>query len=309
MKRLLIAYDGSPCAEAVIEDLAKAGLPTELEAVVISVADVWLPSNPDQPQPAFPSTTPEAVRKAREQALAALESAKAMAARAAERLKVIHPKWNVQPFACADSPAWGVLTKSIEWKASLVALGSHGRSTLERFFLGSVSQKVAAEAPCSVRIARPRKQPHHARVRVVVAVDGSEDSLGAVRSIASRVWPQHSEFRVVAVIDPRMETAIAWPEVYGAQWVQERDTGAKEAVCRVVEHSAKVLDDAGLAVETYLLSGDPKRELLAHAEAWEADSIFIGARGLHHGGRLALGTMASAVAARAHCSVEIVRRD
>ena len=75
----------------------------------------------------------------------------------------------------------------------------------------------------------------------------------------------------------------------------------------MLEHAAKILSDAGLAVETQLLKGDPKHELLTQAEAWEADAIFIGARGLHHGGRLALGTMASAVAARAHCSVEIVR--
>jgi nucleotide-binding universal stress UspA family protein len=71
--------------------------------------------------------------------------------------------------------------------------------------------------------------------------------------------------------------------------------------------SAKILHEAGLKVETHLLSGDPKRELLGHAQAWEANTIFLGARGLHHGGRLALGTTASAVAARAHCSVEIAR--
>ncbi len=307
MKRLLIAYDGSPCAEAVLEDMAKAGLPAEMEASVISVADVWLPSNADQPGPAFPASTPESVRKARDQALAALKSAQALADRAVDRLKVLHPKWSVESFACADSPAWGVLTKTIEWKASLVALGSHGRSTLERFFLGSVSQKVAAEASCSVRIARPRKNPHHARIRVVVAVDGSEDSIGAVHSVTSRVWPDHTEFRVVAVMDPRMETAIAWPEASGTQWVNEQDKASKEAVCRVLEHSAKKLGDGGLSVETHLLNGDPKKELLAHAEAWEADCIFLGARGLHHGGRLTLGTMAAAVTARAHCSVEIVR--
>jgi len=142
---------------------------------------------------------------------------------------------------------------------------------------------------------------------VAVAVDGSPESLGAVRSVASRIWPEFSEFRVVAVVDPRMETAIGWPDVYAAPWIQARDTSAKESICRMLEHSAKVLDEAGLGVETHLLNGDPKRELVTHAEAWEADTIFLGARGLHHGGRLALGTMASAVAARAHCSVEIAR--
>jgi len=307
MKKILIAYDGSPCAESVLDDLLKAGLPEELEAGIISVADVWLPSNPAGPLPSFPETLPEAVRKSRAQALTAVEDARALASRASDRVKILFPKWKVEPFACADSPAWGVLNKANEWKADLVALGSHGRSTLERLFLGSVSQKVAAEAVCSVRIARPRKHPHHTRLRVAVAVDGSQDALGAVRSVASRVWPQFSEFRVVAVIDPRMETAMGWPDVYTSQWIQQRDASAKESICRMLEHSAKALNDAGLNVETHLLTGDPKRELLAHAESWEADNIFLGARGLHHGGRLALGTMASAVAGRAHCSVEIAR--
>lgn len=307
MKRILIAYDGSPCADAAIEDLAKAGLPSELEACVIAVADVWLPTNPSGPMPEFPPANSEAVRKAREQALAALESVKALAARAAERLRTLHPHWKVESFGCADSPAWGVLNKSVEWKANLVVLGSHGRSVLERLFLGSVSQKVAAEAPCAVRISRPRKHPHHARARVVIAVDGSADSAAAVRAVAARVWPEFSEFRVVAVMDARLETAIAWPESVAAQWVQAGDSAAREGLLRMLEHSAKILSDAGLATETQLLNGDPKKELLAHAEAWEADAIFIGARGLHHGGRLALGTMASAIAGRAHCSVEIIR--
>jgi nucleotide-binding universal stress UspA family protein len=307
MKRILIAYDGSPCAESVLDDLLKAGLPDEMEAAIISVADVWLPSNPEGALPSFPESLPGAVRKARAQALTAVEDARVLASRACDRLKTLFPKWKVEPFTCADSPAWGVLNKAAEWKADLVALGSHGRSTLERLFLGSVSQKVAAEAVCSVRIARPRKHQHHARLRVAVAVDGSQDALGAVRSVASRVWPQFSEFCVAAVIDPRLETAMGWPDAHAAQWIQPRDTSAKESICRMLEHSAKLLDDAGLSVETRLLNGDPKRELLAHAEAWEADTIFLGARGLHHGGRLTLGTMASAVAGRAHCSVEIAR--
>jgi nucleotide-binding universal stress UspA family protein len=272
------------------------------------VADVWLPSNPEGTLPSFPEPLPEAVCNARAQALAAVEDARALASRGSDRLKLLFPKWKVEPFACADSPAWGILNKAVEWKADLVALGSHGRSTLERLFLGGVSQKVAAEAVCSVRIARPRKRPHHECLRAAVAVDGSQESLGAVQSVASRIWPEFSEFRVIAVMDPRMETAIGWPDVFGAPWIHARDASAKDAICRMLEHSAKVLGDAGLGVETHLLNGDPKRELVAHAEAWEADTIFLGARGLHHGGRLALGTMASAVAARSHCSVEIVRR-
>jgi nucleotide-binding universal stress UspA family protein len=278
-----------------------------MEAVVISVADVWLPSNPDGSPAHVAASAPEAVRRSHAQALAALEGARTLADTGSRRLKELFPTWKIETFACADSPAWGVLNQAKAWKADLVALGSHGRSTLERLFLGSVSQKVAAEAPCSVRIARPRKGPQHSQPRIVVAVDGSKDSLNAVGSVAARVWLPSSEFHVVAVTDPRLETAIAWPDATAELWVHARDASAKDAICRVLEHAAKRINDAGLKVETHLLTGDPKRELLRHAQSWEADAIFLGARGLHHGGRLSLGTMASAVAARAHCSVEIAR--
>jgi hypothetical protein len=36
--RILIAYDGSPHANAAIDDLRRAGLPRQAEALVVSVA-------------------------------------------------------------------------------------------------------------------------------------------------------------------------------------------------------------------------------------------------------------------------------
>ena len=45
--KILIAYDGSHCAEAALDDLKNAGLLTEnVEALILSVAEVWLP--PDE---------------------------------------------------------------------------------------------------------------------------------------------------------------------------------------------------------------------------------------------------------------------
>ena len=307
MKKLLFAYDGSACAEAALDDLSLAGLPRELDVVVLSVAEVWLPANPDRLEPVYPDTVATAVRRTREQALREVDSSRALAERAAERLRANFPRWNIKAEAEGDSPAWALIKKADQWRADLVVVGSHGRSTLERLFLGSVSHKVAAEAHCSVRISRPRRHAKPGRLRVVVAVDGSADAQDVVRNVAGRPWPEVAEFRVVAVMDPRMETALAWPDLYGAPWVHERDIEVREGALRMIEHSSKQLFDAGLKTETHLLNGDPKHELLKHAEAWEADAIFVGARGLQHGGRLALGTVASAVASRAHCSVEIVR--
>jgi nucleotide-binding universal stress UspA family protein len=52
--------------------------------------------------------------------------------------------------------------------------------------------------------------------------------------------------------------------------------------------------------------GNPKDEIVAEAEGWGADCIFVGAKGMRGVDHLLLGSVSAAVSARAHCSVEIV---
>ena len=77
---------------------------------------------------------------------------------------------------------------------------------------------------------------------------------------------------------------------------------------RFVDAAARKLRTAGLRAMADVFDGDPKKVLVHVAEEWRADCIFLGATGLSN--RLAkflLGSTAGAVAARAHCSVEVVR--
>src|SRR5882672_10330427 len=171
MKRILIAYDGSRCAEAAIDDLTRAGLPDEMEALVLSIANVWVPPDASQLESIYPGTSSKAVIKARAKALQAVEACHALAQNVGERLQTLFPQWKVESAAAGDSPAWGVLKKADQWNPDLIVLGSHGRPTLEQIFLGSVSQKVAAEAHCSVRIGRHRRGSDDGPLKIIVAVD------------------------------------------------------------------------------------------------------------------------------------------
>lgn len=54
-------------------------------------------------------------------------------------------------------PKSQIIDTAEKWGADLVVVGSHGRSGLERFLIGSVSDAVARHAPCSVQIVRIRK--------------------------------------------------------------------------------------------------------------------------------------------------------
>ena len=39
--KILIGYDGSECADAAIDELRRAGLPSEATAIVLSVIEIW----------------------------------------------------------------------------------------------------------------------------------------------------------------------------------------------------------------------------------------------------------------------------
>ena len=73
----------------------------------------------------------------------------------------------------------------------------------------------------------------------------------------------------------------------------------------MIDEAADKLRAAALKTEVVVKEEDPKRLLIAEAESWGADCIFVGARGMGRIERFLLGSVSSAVAARAHCSVEV----
>jgi hypothetical protein len=73
----LIAYDGSDYANAALEDLHRAGLPRVVEALIMSVADVFLPPSSSL-APTLPAEVP-VVQRALAQATHAVDEARALA--------------------------------------------------------------------------------------------------------------------------------------------------------------------------------------------------------------------------------------
>ena len=304
--KILIAYDGSDCAKDAIEDLPRAGLPRVAEALMLSVAEVFLqPSSSSAPT--LPAEVPVAVQRAWTQATHAVDEARALAQHARTQLLLAFPAWEVQAEACADSPAWAVVKQADTWHPDLIVVGSHGRSTLGRFVLGSVSQKILTEARCSVRVGRRHRPPQADSVRLLIGVDGSPDAEAAVRAVAARAWPPGSAVRLVTALDARMCTALAFMRLPGQSGTERSDTDESAWMSGTLDAMAAPLHTRGLAVSSVIRAGDPKQVLLEEAEHWEVDGLFVGARGLSRVERFLLGSVSAAVAARAPCSVEVVR--
>jgi nucleotide-binding universal stress UspA family protein len=304
MKKILIAYDGSAGATLAIEDMVRAGLPENAEAKVLTVADVWLPPAPEPSEDIFSNRSELAAEKLHEKALETIHHAKKTAIEGAQLVHSIFPGWTVSNWSKADSPAWGVIGEATRWRADLVVIGSHGRNPLEKFFLGSVSYKVAAEAPCGVRVVRPRPTRAHGPSRFLIGLDGSEDAQGAVKEVLERRWGAGTKIELVTVIDPHLRSAVSGKrDIFEKPFCNVEDWLEPMAMDLKNQFESRDID-----VHYHLFDGEPKGTLLRQAAEWKVDCIFLGARGLEHGNRQYLGTSASAICTRAHCTVEIIRQ-
>lgn len=266
--RLLVAYDGSPAADDMIDDLQNAGIPAGAEALVVSVAERWLP-----PPSVFElATAPEAARGEVQAAKLALLGAGMIGRR--------YRDWKVDHEAHTGSPARVIIERARQWGAQLVVVGSLGHNAMERVLIGSVSQKVANEAACSVRISRGQRRS--GSLRLLLAYDGLAGSQTAAAAIAARQWPAGTEVHLVAAVESGAPTPLMEP---------------------VIEQ----LQAAGLGVHSTIQEADPKRLIVEEAIRMEAHCIFAGCNDHSVLDRLLLGTVSNALISRASCAVEVVR--
>ena len=311
--KLLVSYDGSDCAEAALDDLVRAGLPDAGQAIVLTVAEVWLPP-PGTDEKAtgirFDAETERIIEKHRQKAEHEVADAAALANRARERLQLILPQWEIAAEATYGSPAWEIITRAARFKPDLIVAGSHGRSAFERFFLGSISQKVLTEAHCSVRIARGRVEVDPAPMRIIIGFDDSEGAHAAVQAVAARRWRAETEVRLVAVTSPVQPSIVGRIIPPIAHLVEEVNDYETRWLGEVGEKAARLLRRRGLRASLHIQPGNPKEILVEEAERWHADCIFVGANAFgSRVERFLIGSTSASVAARAHCSVEVVRKN
>lgn len=291
--KIVIAYDGSIHAGIAVDGLQRAGLPVNAEAIVLSIIEEGIPA-----ARSFGTTETDYVSKR-------MAQAEERAEEACGRLTNYFPQWDIQLETRWGNPAEIILDKASGWPADLVVVGTHGRSKLGRAVLGSVSMKVVQQSPCSVRVGRAGKS--EGPIRVLIGNDGSPQAERAVEEVCSRSWPMDTEARILtvdeALIRVNVESVAIGQEAYTKinevqrQWLQD-----------TTEELVTKLRHARLLVSSAIEEGAPKDVLLEAARNWNADVIFVGARGLGRMERLFLGSVSSACVSQAPCSVEVIRQ-
>jgi nucleotide-binding universal stress UspA family protein len=300
--KILIAYDGSECSRNALCDLQHAGLPPRAKAMILTVTESWSQFLNDQELgvtigDSLTYRKKQLQKNMDDKAIENFEQAEQFAKAAGEILQNDFLHWVVQTRAVTDFPERGIIEEAKDYQPDLIVMGSHGRSAFGRFLLGSVSLKVLTEAPCSVRIARQspaRLSEDDSPTRVVIGIDGSPASLRAAEAVARRPWRQDGAARLVTAIEPHL------PPTFRSGLHRAEETR---------NIAVRKLESAGLHVSQVTKVGAAKYVLVEEAARWGADSIFLGAGGLHWADRVLLGSVSYAVAARAECSVEVVREN
>ena len=145
---VLFAYDGSELARLAIEEAGRQ-LESGRDAVVLTVWRPYAVGFIPPPEVTFDAAASDEVRRAAEET-AAQGASMAQAA-----------GFRAQSLAVKDAPTWkGIARVADDRDASLIALGSHGKSGLTGIFLGSVAAAVAAHSGRNVLIVHRRQITH-----------------------------------------------------------------------------------------------------------------------------------------------------
>jgi|SRR6185436_7904807 len=137
-------------------------------------------------------------------------------------------------------------------------------------------------------------------MRVLLAVDGSDDARAAGAWLAQLPLPAGSRLRVV--------TAVSIPpSALDIPTVREFNTALREQAREAAEAARAQLAPGFAQSEVLVREGDAREVILTAAETWPADLVVMGARGLGAVAGLLLGSVSLGVARHAPCSVLVVK--
>ena len=200
-----------------------------------------------------------------------------------------------------------ILAELGEGHADLLVIGTHGRSGFQRFFLGSVTEKVIRRTPCPTLVVPPRAPDVPAGVRIqfhriLCAVDLSEsslDALGRAINIADEADAQLTVLHVVE-LSPLL---IDEPTLDFARIREAAAADARRKLHELIPEQARTY----CTVDTAVVEGRAYREILRHARERQSDLIVMGVHGQGALDLLGFGSTTHHVIRTSACPVLIVR--
>ena len=217
-----------------------------------------------------------------------------------ERADLLRPSGlSVETEIAAGSAADVLLEVARTRVADLIVVGSRRRGPFTSAVLGSVSAALTDHAPCPVLVVRAPRA-----TRMLVATDGTHSS----RSIPTVLAAWGPAFRGLPVevvsVAPRHGFVTPW----AGPSTTANGEGAELVLHQgIAETVADELMELGWHAAATVRTGAPDHEIVAAGEAWGADLIITGSRGIGSFHRLLSGSVAHEVLLHTSSSVLVMR--
>lgn len=192
-----------------------------------------------------------------------------------------------------DYPAQGLI--HLAGDDGLLVVGARGVGGFGGLLLGSVSERVAEQAPGPVVVVGTEAPVRGGRV--VVGVDGSDRSLDALRWAVAEARVREGGLDVVHAWRLPLMASSPWTIVPDYSDVK---TGGRDLLDRALAE----VDHDGVDVKARLELGSATETLLAHADG--AGLVVTGSRGLGRFSQVLLGSVTRQLVHHAPCPVAII---
>jgi nucleotide-binding universal stress UspA family protein len=209
------------------------------------------------------------------------------------------------------SPAAGILHYLEGNHVDAVVIGSHGRSALGRFFLGSVAEKVMRHARCpvlTVACQRENCRNNSSFRKILAAFDFSDYSMEAIRQAKSFAQKYEATLQVVYVHSQQIEPGFQRISKKGFKGHLPELVAVAEGTLR------KVLREEGLGDlhhHVAVTQGNERASegIVKFAEETSADLIVMGRHGLTGIANALLGSTTERVVRTAPCPVLTIHKE
>ncbi|MFW5903416.1 MAG: universal stress protein [Halolamina sp.] len=282
-ERILFPTDGSEAAEAVLEHVLDLAAGVDATLYVLNVAD----------------TNRDSVARIDGEVVDVLEEegekiVEAVADRARERGVPVETE------VLQGDPYRTILDYADRRDVELIALPTRSRGVLDRFLLGSVTERVVRRSDVPVLTIRPDEDVDLRSLyrNVLVPTDGSESAADALAAGIDVATASDAGLHLLHVVEE---------SGFGLAFAGDDEAVEAEA-SEVLEAAAETAREAPIeSVTTALERGSVHEEVLAYVEDNEVDLVVVGTHGRTNLDRYLLGSVAEKLVRSSPVPVMTVR--
>lgn len=234
--------------------------------------------------------------------------ADAVVTAAKEKVEKLQPSLPVETVTALEEAPLALIRQS--HPHDLIVLGSRGLGSLAALFVGSVSVRVAAQAPCPVVVV-PSENGKPATTKLDRVVVGVDDSKNARRALGLAVeLTAETEGELVVVNSWEVPFPYDPVAMTAAGYQPQDDVFEKQSEELVAELLADVMDDqredVNVQVSVVRTQSNPVSALLEASADANADAIIVGSRGRGSVRGLLLGSVSQGILHRSKVPVVIL---